>query len=1169
MISRRPVFFWLSLCGLALVGLLSVAAVPAQSEDKPADRAKEIADLEKQIQELTRKLNELKKNGETPTSPAVEPGLPADWVKQLNWRCIGPAAMGGRITALAVYEADPSTYWVATASGGLLKTTNAGTTFVHQFDRENTVSIGDVAVAQSNPNIVWVGTGENNPRNSVSYGDGVYKSIDGGKTWKNMGLQKTFQIGRIAIHPKDPNIVYVGALGRLYGPNVDRGLFKTTDGGKTWEKVLYVDDKTGVIDVQMHPTDPNTLLVATWERQRDGFDSHPGDEMPPADGYDRYDPIKKWGPGTGIYKTTDGGKTFNKLKTGLPTVAVGRISIDYYRKNPNTIYAIIDTEKGGMGTPPTRVYIGVQTGEAPDGVKLTSIADKSPAAKAGLKTGDVIKAVDKKEVKNNNQLGEQIRAHKAGDKITLTIQRDKESKDIEVTLEDRPYAIYIGAGAGEVEGTIHLTNVDAKGPADKAGLKLGDELLSIDGKEIKSLRNAFDAMRGHAIGDKVNFKVKRGNDVKEFVVTLEKQPGGDSKRPYGFGFLSGQRENVQTQQGPDSHQYGGVFKSTDGGESWTRINSLNPRPMYFGQVRVDPSDDKYLYVLGISLYRSNDGGKTFQGNGGNGVHPDQHALWIDPKDGRHMIVGCDGGFYATHDRMAHWDFLNQMAIGQFYHVAVDSRRPYRVYGGLQDNGSWGGPSRSLSGRGPINEDWVTVAGGDGFVCRVDPNDPELVYFESQDGHIGRRNLKTGRAAGIRARDPEGKPPYRYNWNTPFILSSHNSNIFYCAGNHVFRSLKQGDDLRVISPDITRTKRGTATALAESPRNAEVLYAGTDDGFLWVTRDGGAKWTNITPLANAMRQPPNALPGPRWVASIEPSREVEGRAYVVFDGHRSDDDEPYVFVTEDFGATWKSLRANLPTGSTRVLREDITNHNLLYLGTEFAAWASVNRGVSWTKINNNLPTVAVHEFAIHPTAGEIVAATHGRSLWVLDVTPLRHMTAEALKAPATLYQPNSVVRWRNEPGRGSMYGTGSRNFAGQNPPFGAQIFYSLTKKADKATLKIVDYSGKTVMEANVTKDPGLHRVVWNMTRTTMRTRQFRINLDADAMPRRPAGGIPVTTTAAPGMYRVVLTVDGKEQSQGLRIEADPTLPQNLIADEEEVKPEKPKKDDDDDEDGDGG
>ena len=277
------------------------------------------------------------------------------------------------------------------------------------------------------------------------------------------------------------------------------------------------------------------------------------------------------------------------------------------------------------------------------------------------------------------------------------------------------------------------------------------------------------------------------------------------------------------------------------------------------------------------MYRSQDGGKTFKPDGAKGVHDDQHALWIDPRDGRHMIVGCDGGIYVTYDRMDHWEFLNTVAIGQFYHVAVDSSRPYKVYGGLQDNGSWGGPSRSLSGAGPINEDWIVVSGGDGFVCRVDANDPNVVYYESQDGNMGRRNLHTGEAGFLRPRDPEGTSPYRFNWNTPFILSHHNPPSIYSAGNYVFRSLKQGEGQRVISPEIARTKRGTASALAESPRNAEVLYVGTDDGYLWVSRDGGVKWTNITSKI--------PLPGPRWVASIEPSRHVDGRCYVVFDAHR--------------------------------------------------------------------------------------------------------------------------------------------------------------------------------------------------------------------------------------------------------------------------------------------
>jgi photosystem II stability/assembly factor-like uncharacterized protein len=415
-----------------------------------------------------------------------------------------------------------------------------------------------------------------------------------------------------------------------------------------------------------------------------------------------------------------------------------------------------------------------------------------------------------------------------------------------------------------------------------------------------------------------------------------------------------------------------------------------------------------------------------------------------------MIVGCDGGFYVTYDRMENWDFLNHLAIGQFYHVAVDSRKPYYVYGGLQDNGSWGGPTRSLRfGSGPTNEDWSMVGGGDGFQCRVDPHDPDIVYYESQDGGMVRRNLRTSESASLR---PKGQG-YRWNWNTPFLVSQHNAGLFYAGGNYVFRSLKRGDDLKPISPEITRTKRGSATALAESPRNPDVLWVGTDDGALWVTRDSGGKWTNVADKVG--------LPGPRWVASVEPSHFVEGRAYVVFDAHRSDDDEPYVYVTEDFGATWKSLRGKLPTGSTRVLREDVQNPNLLYLGTEFTAWASLDRGAQWQPLNAGLPTVSIHEIAVHPTAGEIVAATHGRSLWVLDVSALRQMTPEVLKAKAHLFEPQAAVRWRSEPPKGSIYGAGNRYFVGTNPPRGAQLYYSLTAKADKINLKIADVNGKVV------------------------------------------------------------------------------------------------------------
>ncbi|MEE9131493.1 MAG: PDZ domain-containing protein [Phycisphaerales bacterium] len=1329
-----------------------------------------------------------------PVLPQIDPTLPASWIDSFTWRSIGPAVMGGRITDIAVYEADPTIYWVASASGGLLKTTNAGITFEHQFDHEATVSIGAVAVAQSDSDIVWVGTGESNPRNSVSWGDGVYKSTDGGKTWTNMGLKDSFQIGAIAIDPINANVVYVGALGRLWGPNEERGLFKTEDGGETWNKVLYVDENTGVIDVQMHPTDPYTLLVATYERRRDATDAN--------------SPIVKWGEGGGIYKTTDGGQTFAKVTNGLPNAKLGRIGLDYYRKDPNVVYAVVESEKIGK-EPENAAYFGVRGEDADVGARITEVTEDTPAEEAELKVGDIVIFVEDTTIHSYNDLLKEVRKRLAGDTVKIEVSRERKSVDLEVTFAMRP-------GAEE----------DAE--------------------------------------------------------TEEARPQERRRRqrsPFGSG-LGGQRENVQNQQGPDGADYGGVYKSADGGETWTRINSVNPRPMYFSEIRVDPSDNNHLYVLGISLYRSKDGGETFTADGGNsGIHVDHHALWIDPNDGRHMLLGNDGGLFLSCDRMENWDHLNHFAIGQFYHVTVDSRRNYKVYGGLQDNGSWGGPSRVRNGRGPINEDWFRVGGGDGFVCAVDRDDPDWVYYESQNGGFGRRNLATGERGSARARAPRGTR-YRFNWKSPFILSNHNPRIYYNAGNYVFRSLDRGSNLKVISPEITLTDKGAATALAESPVDSDVLYVGTTDGALWVTTNGGHEWTSLVPkpqeseeetesdqnivaqvqpaaqsgsstaqsparnrdrrqgqgrslagmlqrldangdgkiqkseapqrmaqffdrldsngdgeldedelkaMSDRMRggrrgpppqrtsddPPPTAngdttaatnghtngnglnpspddpqdesntqsesesqdeksaeaqdekktesqdeaqdvdadtkqeaaketeaqaqqeatvetaeaeagpeqtavvddpvtgtweasfateqfsgeftlslrlaadgktvtgtmesnfgegdvtdgrfnpqtnkirftierdfgavdygatitgsqmtgelvggggmftaefdakrvsqtpggaaeeqadaapddqydwkpfnelIPGPRWVSSIEASRYEAGRAYVTLDGHRFDDDEPYVFVTENHGKTWRSLRANLPTsaGSTRVIREDIENANVLYLGCEFGAWVSIDRGETWTKLNNNLPTVAVHEIAIHTTAGEIVAATHGRSLWVLDVTALRQMSAETVKADAQLYKPNTAIQWRSRPGGGA--GT-ARRFIGQNPPSGAQLFYSLNDRARDVSLKITDPAGKTIRELEASGDAGLHHVGWDLRRPAPQRR-------ADAQRGRGFGGGRRFggrrgPAVAPGTYRVVLTVDDREFIQELGVAPDPEFPNSQFALEDEA------------------
>jgi photosystem II stability/assembly factor-like uncharacterized protein len=1162
------------------IALTALAAGPGLSQTPPSDKDKQIAEIEKQLAELQAKLKALK---EPPAPKSVSPSeevIPAAWVNKFQWRCIGPATMGGRITSVAVYDADPSTYWIATASGGLLKTTNNGVSFEHQFDRESTVSIGAVAVAPSDKNVVWVGTGENNPRNSVSYGDGVYKSTDGGKTWKNMGLKSSYQIGCIVIHPKNADIVYVGALGRLYGPGGDRGLFKTEDGGKTWKSILPgLDDKTGVIDIAIRPSDPETLLVATWERQRDEFDSFRGEaQSKTPGGTDEYAPSKVHAAGGAIYKSTDGGKSFNKLTKGLPGVKLGRIGLDWSRKTPQTVFAIIDTEKAGTGKPPATVYLGVQGEDVSGGggAKLTSITADKPAAKAGLKEADVITAIDGTQVKSYEALIDEFRKKKPGDKSKFTVLRGKDKTDIEVTFAPRPESERpkLGVTPEEAEGGLMVTDVEENSPAAKAGIKNGDVITALDEKPARTRRDILEMIQSKKIGEKLKVAYSRGEEKKTAELTLDQALGETPGRPYSQPPLGGQQANVQSQQGADGFQSGGVYKSTDGGETWTRINSINPRPFYFSVVRVDPTDDNTLWVLGVNLARSTDGGKTFTEQGINGgLHSDQHCMWINPKDGRHMIVGTDGGFYVTYDKAARWDHMSHAgAIGQFYHVAVDNRTPYRAYGGLQDNGSWGGPNRSERFRGPINQDWQLVGWGDGFVCRVDQNDPDIVYSESQDGNMQRKNVRTGASVRIAPRARPGLERFRWNWNTPFILSQHNSSIFYAAGNYVFRSLKQGDDLQAVSPEITLTKRGTGTAMSESPKNPDVLWVGTDDGAVWLTKDGCKTWTNLSEKFKAA-----GLPGPRWVTSIEASKWGDGgRCYVVFDAHRSNDDDPYVFVTEDYGQTWKSLKANLPTGSTRVLREDIANPNLLYLGTEFGCFASINRGGAWSKINGSggLPTVAVHEFAQPGTANDLVVATHGRSVWVLDVTPLRQMTPELVKGKTALMIPSPSVLWRTQ--QAAPFSESARAYYGQNPPRGAHIDYVVEKKAEKASLKVVDVSGKTVREFPAATDPGYHRFSWDLSLV-----QFSGRGGPGGGGRGPGGGggggggggqpgvggavprkgpntpeapnlNPLTRPAGnrfaaePGEYRVVLTVDGTEYVQTLSIEPDPNSPKSGIS-----------------------
>jgi photosystem II stability/assembly factor-like uncharacterized protein len=811
---------------------------------------------------------------EAPASPPV-----AALLENLPLRNIGPANMGGRIVAVAVLESNPATMYVATASGGLWKTVNNGESWTPLFDNQSTVSLGDVALAPSNPDIVWVGTGEANARNSVSWGDGLYKSTDGGKTWQHMGLKDSHHIGRIVIHPKNPNIVYVAALGHFWGPNKERGLYKTSDGGKTWQKSKYIDDDTGFIDVAMDPVEPNILYAAAYAVRRDAFSGG--------------NPALQCGPNAGLFRTTDGGKTWEKMTEGLPDRPYGRCGFNIYRKDPNIVYAVVQTDK---------------------------------------------------------------------------------------------------------------TEVSVKG-------QVASQKLSVE--------------------------------------------------------------------------KGGIFRSEDKGKTWVQVNTLCPRPFYYGQIRIDPNDDKRIYVLGVSFFVSNDRGKTFT-TGTKGAHPDHHALWINPKNSKHLVLGNDGGLYFSQTRGASWEKVQNLPIGQFYGVAVDMRKPYRVYGGLQDNGSWGGPSATHHAEGITLKDWVRVLGADGFQCQVDPTDPDIVYVEAQYGKPQRFDLRTKKkGTQIQPRSANKAVTYRFNWNTPMLISPHNPRTLYYGGNFLFRSDNRGDIWKIISPDLTRGKPGpskstghTLTTIAESPLKAGILFVGSDDGKVHVTRDGGKKWTDLSEKIPG-------VPPDRWITRLECSHFAEGTAYLTISRYRNEDYKPYVFKTTDFGETWHDLTNNLPKdGPVHVIRESSRNKNLLFAGTEFGLFVSLDGGNRWQRVRNGLPTVAVHDLVIHPRDRELVIGTHGRSIYVLDVAPLEELTPKVLASEAHLFtvKPATTFVYRKADAPENA-GAPRMAYVAPNPPYGARVYYYLKETADQpVTLTILDAAGKKVASVPGTKKAGIQQLMWDLRRT---------------------------------------------------------------------------------------
>jgi photosystem II stability/assembly factor-like uncharacterized protein len=799
----------------------------------------------------------------------------------LQWRELGPAVMGGRVDDIAVVEKNPDVVFVATASGGIWRTTDGAITWKPVFEHVGPMSIGAVAVSQTDPSLVWAGTGEPNNRNTSSWGAGVYKSTDGGDTWTAMGLADTHHIGQIEIDPRNSNVVYVAALGHLWGANAERGLYKTVDGGKTWTRVLSINDDTGVVDVKLDPQSPDIVYAAAFQRRRAAYGYNGG------------------GPGSALYKSSDGGATWKKLTAGLPYANggdTGRIGIAVYRRDPRIVYAEVDYQKAG----------------------------------------------------------------------------------------------------------------------------------------------------------------------------------------------------------------GGLFRSDDRGETWTKVSSVNPAPPYFSRFWIDPNNDLRIYVAALQstgvmagITVSEDGGKTFKPGLGDLVHPDFHAMWIDPANSNHMMIGVDGGIYNSRNGGANWEHLNQIRIGQAYQVGYDMSQPYRVCAGFQDNGSMCGPVANRHVNGITNSDWLRVMAGDGFHTVPDRVDANIVYVEAQEGQLRRLNLTTHEWAAIAPAPKEGQPPYRFYWNAPVITSVHDPKTLYFAAQYLFKSTDRGDSWTTISPDLTTgvdrntlpimgalpkdqliargygvTSYPCIIRIAESPTDPNVLWVGSDDGNLQVTRDGGKTWKNV---ADRVR----GVPKGTYVSGIEASHTSAGAAYVVYDAHRGNDFGAYIFATSDYGETWRTASGDLPhnNGSVRVVREDPRNTSLLFAGTEFGAYVSFDRGEHWSLLKSNLPTVRIDDIQIHPRERDLILGTHGRSLWVLDdITPLEQL-ASARGSELTVFDIRPAVSWRRFGPTNAQQGT--KLFAAPNPPEGALITCYLKTPGDQVVVTVADRDGKEIHRFDAPAHAGLNRVSWDL------------------------------------------------------------------------------------------
>ncbi|MEO8414967.1 MAG: hypothetical protein ABI472_14965 [Ginsengibacter sp.] len=786
-------------------------------------------------------------------------------LKDITFRSIGPSVMSGRVVDVDVNPIDPTEFYVAYATGGLWHTTNNGQSFVPVFDHEDVIGIGDIAVNWKNGEI-WVGTGEANSSRSSYSGVGIYKSRDTGRTWEYLGLPESQHIGKIILHPANKSVAWVAALGHLYSPNKERGVYKTIDGGKTWKQTLYVDDNTGAIDMDINPKNPDEIYASMWHRERRAWN------------------FVESGNTSAIYKSMDGGDTWSKISgksAGFPEDdGTGRIGIAVYAANPEIVFATVDNQN-----------------RRPD---------------TAVKKTDTTKYV----------------------------------------LND-------------------FKNITK------------EKILSMDDKKLDSffLKNDFD---------------KKYNDstVKELVRS------GKIKPDAIYGYLSD--ANTALFNTPIIGCE--VYRSDNGGVTWKKVNTkglelYNTYGYYFGKISVSPVNDNKVIINGFNIMLSNDGGKTFKAVDKANTHPDWHGEWINPLRDSNWIAGNDGGCNITYDNGEHWFKANMPPVAQFYAIAVDDAKPYNVYGGIQDNGVWYGPAKIKNKDDAEDDDeledageWKNLGGGDGMQVQVDTRDNKTVYFGSQFGEYQRKTTDAKKGKRIHPLPDLGAEKIRYNWQTPILLSSFNQDIVYMGANIFYHSMDKGQNIEPLSNDLTNGKKagdvpyGTIVTLSESPLRFGLLYAGTDDGNIQLSNDGGYTWTLVN----------SRLPKGLYVSRVIASAFKEGRVYATLNGYRDDNFSPWVYVSEDYGQTWNQLGNNLPEGPLNVIREDPKYEDIVYVGSDNGLYASFNRGKTFMAFGVKLPSVPVHDIAIQKTANEIVIGTHGRSIFIASLNDVQKAYENYLK-----------------------------------------------------------------------------------------------------------------------------------------------------------------------------